>query len=293
MMRNITALKENIFVIAVISSIIVVLLLVVIWPVAQVVGMSFFKIKLGADPKPIGLANYSRIARDPKFWYYLWNSVIYTLGSLSISFLISMAVALGLNKIEKFKGIYRAMILLPWAIPEAVASLVWRIVLNDQIGILNYLLLGLGIIRVPILWLGEPEMAMFSVILADSWTRIPLITVLLLAGLQGIQEDLYEAAKIDGANGFDRFRYITIPLLRSTISVTLIIVGIFIFRTYTMIAVLTNGGPGDTTEVFTTYIFQTGFVLLDQGYSSALSVVMFIIVVGISLLYRNRSVYGR
>lgn len=292
-MKNLTTLKENIFVVAVISSIIVVLLLVVIWPVVQVVGLSFFKLKLGANPKPIGLANYSRIARDPKFWSYLWNSVIYTLGSLSISFLLSMAVALCLNRTEKLKGIYRAMILLPWAIPEAVASLVWRILLNDQIGIVNYLLLRLGIIHVPILWLGEPEMAMFSVILADSWTRIPLITVLLLAGLQGIQEDQYEAAKIDGANGFDRFRYITIPLLRSTISVTLIIVGIFIFRTYTMIAVLTNGGPGDTTQVFTTYIFQTGFVLLDLGYSSALSVVMFIIVVGISLLYRNKSVYGR
>jgi multiple sugar transport system permease protein len=292
-MKNLTAVKENTFAVAVISSIIVVLLLVVVWPVVQVVGMSFFKMKLGANSKPVGLANYARIARDPKFWFYLRNSAIYTLGSLSISFVLSMAVALCLNRIVRLRSIYRAMILLPWAIPEAVASLVWRIILNDQIGIVNHLLLRLGIIHVPILWLGEPETAMFSVILADSWTRIPLITVLLLAGLQGIQEDQYEAAKIDGANGFDRFRYITIPLLRSTISVTLIIVGIFIFRTYTIIAILTNGGPGDTTQVFTTYIFQTGFVLLDQGYSSALSVVMFVIVVGMSLLYRNKSVYGR
>jgi multiple sugar transport system permease protein len=286
MIKGSTFFERN-FVFLVISANLIILLTVVVWPVIYVINASFYDIPLGGASKFIGLRNYINIIHDKLFWEYLWHSIIYTAGSLSISFIVSMALGICLNGIDKLKGICRASILMPWAIPVAVSALIWRLILNDQIGIINGILLHLHILKQPQAWLGTPASAMVSVILADSWTRIPLITILLLAGLQGIPNELYEAAKIDGAGGISRFRYITLPLMASTIKVTLIIVGIFIFRTYTLIGVLTSGGPGDSTQVFTTYIYQTGVVYLDIGYSSALSVVMFTIVVFVSLSYTS------
>jgi len=288
MIRGSTFLERN-FVRLVISINLVVLLTVVVWPVFYVVNASFHDIQLGLPREFVGLKNYNKILHDHFFWEYLWHSIVYTVGSLSVSFIVSMILGICLNGIDKLKGLWRASILMPWAIPVAVSALIWRLILNDQIGIVNGILLRLGILQQPQAWLGRPASAMISVILADSWTRIPLITILLLAGLQGIPLELYEAAKIDGAGGISRFRYVTLPLISSTIRVTLIIVGIFIFRTYTLIGVLTTGGPGDSTQVFTTYIYQTGVVYLDIGYSSALSVVMFTIVIFISLSYRSSS----
>jgi multiple sugar transport system permease protein len=286
MIRGSTFLERN-FVLLVISVNLIVLLTVVVWPVFYVINASFFDIQVGAPREFVGLRNYNTIIHDKFFWEYLWHSVLYTIGSLSTSFVVSMILGICLNGIDKLKGFWRASILMPWAIPVAVSALIWRLILNDQIGIVNGLLLRLHILKQPQAWLGSPASAMISVILADSWTRIPLITILLLAGLQGIPNELYEAAKIDGAGGVSRFRYVTLPLMSSTITVTLIIVGIFIFRTYTLIGVLTSGGPGDSTQVFTTYIYQTGVVYLDIGYSSALSVVMFTIVILVSLSYRS------
>jgi multiple sugar transport system permease protein len=278
---------ERHFATIVIGSILLVLLLVVLWPVLYVFYMSLYEVEFTAPSAFVGLRNYSRLIKDAHFWEYLKNTAIYTGGSLSLAFLLSMIIALSLNRIVRFKGAFRAIILLPWAIPVAVTALLWRLLLNDQVGAVNAMLMRIGLLQRRVLWLGEPSLARLSTVVADAWTRVPFITILLLAGLQGIPQDLYDSAKVDGAGPLVRFRYVTVPLLRSTIIVILIIVGIYIFRTYTLIGVLTSGGPGDATQVFTTYIYQTGVERLDIGYSSALSVVMFSIVILISLLYRG------
>ena len=282
---------DDYFIVIVLGVTLLVLFSVVLIPTIYVFLLSLFEVAISGEMRFIGLGNFARALSDPEFWQFTYQTLIYAGGSVSISFLIAFICALALNRLRYLQGILRSLILLPWVIPPAIAGLIWRWMLNDTNGIVNDLFVNrLGIVAENILFLGRTSWARLSVVVADSWTRIPFMAILLLAGLQSISQVYYESARVDGANWFQQLTKITVPLMRSTILVTLMIVTMLILRTYSIIFVITDGGPADTTQVLTTYIYNNTVRYWELGYGSALSVILLIIVVLITLYYTRQLV---
>jgi multiple sugar transport system permease protein len=288
MIQKISDFVNDHLIVIVIGITFFVLLLVVLVPIIYVFLMSFFYIHISGSMKFVGLGNYLRALNDPIFWQYIYQSLIYTMGSVLISLLISFPLSVSLNEIRLGKSFFRSLVLLPWVIPSSISGVIWRWMLNDTNGLINYFLHRIGIIDTSILFLGTTFWARMCVILADSWIRIPFMTILLLAGLQSIPLELYEAAKVDGANYFEQLFKITIPLMKSTILIVLMIVTMFVIRTYEIIYILTDGGPATRTEVITTYIYKTTVQYWELGYGSALSVFLLIVVVFITLFFTQK-----
>ena len=282
---------DDYFVLIVLLVTFIVIFSVVLIPTIYVFTLSLLEVDISGATRFVGLANFFRAFSDRDFWQFTYQSLLYTIGSVVISFLISFLCALALNNIKKLTGLFRSLILLPWVIPPAIAGLIWRWMLNDTNGIINDLLVNrLGLIDQGIVFLGITSWARFAVIVADSWTRIPFMVTLLLAGLQSISQVYYESARVDGANSWQQLFKITIPLMRSSMLVTLLMVTMMVIRTYDIVFVLTDGGPADTTQVLTTYIYNTTVRYWDLGYGSALSVILLIIVVLITLYYTRQLV---
>jgi multiple sugar transport system permease protein len=282
---------DDYFIVIVLGLTFLVLFSVVLIPTIYVFVLSFFDVAISGEMRFIGLGNFARALSDSDFWQFTYQTLIYTGGSVAISFAIAFVCALALNKLRHLQGMLRSLILLPWVIPPAIAGLIWRWMLTDTNGIINDLFVNrLGILSKNILFLGITSWARLSVIVADSWTRIPFMAILLLAGLQSISQVYYESAKVDGANWLQQLTKITVPLMRSTMLVTLMIVTMLILRTYSIIFVITDGGPADTTQVLTTYIYNNTVRYWELGYGSALSVILLIIVVLITLYYTRQLV---
>ena len=291
MFAKIARFFDDYFIIIVLGMTFLVLFSVVLVPTIYVFLLSLFEVAINGEMTFIGFGNFSRALSDPDFWQFTYQTLIYTGGSVALSFFIAFLCALALNRLRRFQGVLRSLILLPWVIPPAIAGLIWRWMLTDTNGIINDLLVNrLGILAKNILFLGITSWARLSIIVADSWTRIPFMAILLLAGLQSISQVYYESAKVDGANWFQQLTKITVPLMRSTMLVTLMIVTMLILRTYSIIFVITDGGPADTTQVLTTYIYNNTVRYWELGYGSALSVILLIIVVLITLYYTRQLV---
>jgi multiple sugar transport system permease protein len=209
----------------------------------------------------------------------LWNSAVFTFSSVALELIIGMGIALVLNQSFKGRGIVRTIAILPWALPTALIALAWTWIFNDQYGVVNDILLRLGLIQTGINWLGNPTLAMISVIVADVWKTTPFISILLLAGLQSIPSDLYEAQAIDGASPWQSFRQITLPLLLPQIVIALLFRLAQSFGIFDLISVMTGGGPGGATETVSLYIYATVMRYLDFGYGAALVVVTFLLLV--------------
>jgi len=190
-----------------------------------------------------------------------------------------MAIALVLNQKFLGRGLVRTTAILPWALPTALIGLAWAWIFNDQFGVVNDILLRLGLIKTGINWLGDPTLAMMAVIFADVWKTTPFISILLLAGLQSISPDLYEAHSIDGATPWQNFTRITLPLLLPQILIALLFRFAQAFGIFDLIAVMTGGGPGGATEVVSLYIYSTVMRYLDFGYGAALVVVTFLLLI--------------
>ena len=233
----------------------------------------------------IGLGNYVEIAKDPRFWAALGHTAFFTVVSISLELLIGLFLALAMNRVFRGRGFVRAAVLVPWAIPTVVAALLWRFIFESQGGILNAMLVNIGILKAPMVWFIEAKTAWVPVILADVWKTTPFVALLLLAGLQNIDLSLYEAAAVDGANAWWQLRHITLPLLKPAILVTLIFRTLDGFRVFDLIYVLTGGGPGTSTEPVALYTFNALLQNLRFGYGSALSVVIFAITFALALFY--------
>lgn len=262
-----------------------ILLMVAVYPVLRVIYMSMTEFGITMQAKFVGPKNFFEIFTDINFFRYTRNSLIYTFGAVAISFTVGMIIALALNKNLRFTGFLRTIALWPWAIPPVVASITWKWMYNDVMGILNDLLLRCGLISQPLSWLSNGSLALASLLIVHAWIDIPFVIVLLLAGLKSIPQELYEAASIDGASNWKQFTKVTLPLLKPTMMVTLLISTAFAFRTFDIVFTLTRGGPGDATELLVTYIYNNAFQFLRFGYSSALSVIMVIITILIVLFY--------
>ena len=233
----------------------------------------------------VGLDNYVELARDPRFWSSLGHTLFFTAATVSLELVLGLVIALAMNSAFHGRGAARATSLLPWAIPTVVAALLWRFMFDSQAGIVNALLVAIGFLERPMVWFIEATTAWIPVILSDVWKTTPFVAILLLAGLQGIDRSLYEAAEVDGAGAWWRLWHITIPLLKPTIFVALIFRTLDAFRVFDLLYALTGGGPGTATEPIALYTHTIILQHLRFGYGSALSVVVFIITFVLALIY--------
>jgi ABC-type sugar transport system permease subunit len=233
----------------------------------------------------IGLENYQEAFQDPRFWSALGHTAFFAITSVCLELILGLGLALALNQAFRGRGLVRAAVLIPWAIPTVVSALLWRFMFEGQSGIVNTVLVSIGVLREPVVWFIEPAAAWVPVILADVWKTTPFVALLLLAGLQNIDASLYEAARIDGARAWRQFLHVTLPLLRPAILVALIFRTLDAFRVFDLIYALTGGGPGTSTEPIALYTFNTLLQNLQFGYGSALSVLVFVVTFTLALLY--------
>ena len=256
-----------------------------LFPLGFSLYMSVQKWDLFRPAKFVGLANYhSLFAHDPLFVIALRNTVVYTVGTVVPTVLISLAVAGVLNRKVKGISIFRTIIFLPLAVSSVVMAVVWQFVFNTNNGLLNIMLGWIGIGPVP--WLNDPKWAMLSLCTVSVWRSVPFATVILLAAMQGVPDNLYEAAKLDGAGEVRQFVSITVPLIRGAVSFVVVISIIHAFQAFDLVYVLTggNGGPETATYVLGIMLFQHAFGFLEFGYASALAWVIFAILLVLTVL---------
>lgn len=265
-----------------------VLLGVFIYPAIVLLWTSFLQIQ-GVVTNFVGLSNYQQMLTDPAFWDAVVNTLTYSFGSLIISIFVGLGFALALNKVvnQRLRGVYTTLILLSWAVPLSVVGVTWRWIFNGQLGVANQILMDLGIIGAPYGFLANSTSAMVLVILADSWSRIPFVTIVLLAGLQSIPESVYDAAKTDGATTFQTFRHVTLPYLRPSFFVAALITWMFAWRAFAIPFTTTRGGPGNATTMLSVYIQEFGINLFNYGLASAISIFLVGVTLIVAMVYVN------
>lgn len=257
------------------------------YPIGYSVVLSLHRLVLGLPHlgQPfVGLANYRQLLQDTVALRALGNTLVFVACSTALELLIGTTIALVIHQRFRGRGWVRAAILVPWAIPTVVSSQMWRFLFNDNYGLLNFTLFGndLSAYRA---WLAEPAFAMAAIVAADVWKTSSFAALLVLAGLQTIPEDLYEAARIDGAGAWQRFRHITLPLLKPALLIALLFRTMDAFRVFDLVFVMTQGGPADATNVLQFYGYKKIFAEGLMGYGSTVSVLVFLITLAVSLAY--------
>ncbi|MBC7251921.1 MAG: sugar ABC transporter permease, partial [Anaerolineae bacterium] len=229
---------------------------------------------LWSEVKTFTLDNYVKLAKDKLFWNALSITFRFVASTVLLHLLVGLAVALALNAQIRANRFFRVIAILPWTVPDVISGLIWRFMYNPTSGIINHFLRELGLTKSYIEWLAQPHLALPSVIFADVWRGYPFVMIILLAGLQAIPRELYEAARVDGASSLQEFRHITIPLLRRMIIIALALDTIWQFRRFGLIYNMTLGGPGHVTEILSLYVYKQYFKYFNFEYASAMAVVM-------------------
>jgi multiple sugar transport system permease protein len=237
----------------------------------------------------VGLDNYAKSLADPVFWSSLWNSLIWVIAAVALQFLLGLAAALLLNRRFAWRGIARALVVVPWALPSVIIGLIWTWMLDFNLGLVNAIGTRLGLLAHPVPWLSQPGTAMAAVILAVVWQGFPFFAVTLLAGLQAIPAELYEAASLDGASPFASFRNVTLPGLAGVITTSLLLRMIWVANSLDLILVMTGGGPGTATQTLPLHAFLTAWSGGDYGQGSALAVLLMLLLLGVVVAYLLRS----
>jgi multiple sugar transport system permease protein len=277
---------------------VIVLGLVMLFPLVVGFSYSVRDIEL-LDPFSggfVGLEHFRALARDAVFREALVNTLWWTFGSVLFQFAFGLLLALLLNRAFPGKGVVQALVFLPWAVPSFLIGLNFAWLLNPVVGPIPHWLTALGLMSEPVNILAYPDTAMWGPIVANVWYGIPFFAITLLAALQSIPEDIYEAAEIDGASRLQAFLTLTLPLLTPVIAITVLLRTVWIANFADLIVVMTGGGPADTTQTVATYIFTQAFRRLDFGYASAIAVVLLLLLLAYSLciLYlRQRLLVGR
>ncbi|MEE9224615.1 MAG: sugar ABC transporter permease [Bacteroidota bacterium] len=260
--------------------------LVALYPAVNVLWLSLHrKMLLFNISQFVGLDNYLFLLRDSRFWNSLWNTAYFTGVSVALELALGLGFALVLHRSFRGRGLMRAIVLVPWAIPTVVSAKMWDWMYNSEFGVINYVLKSLGLVVDNVNWLGNPFWAIHAAIAVDVWKTTPFVALLLLAGLQVIPHEVYEAGKIDGVNRWQAFRRITLPLLKPVILIVLLFRTLDAFRVFDVVYVLTSGGPADTSETLSIYAYKLFFTTLQFGYGSTIAVVVFLCVLALSFLY--------
>ncbi|VEA65725.1 Inner membrane ABC transporter permease protein ycjO [Serratia plymuthica] len=272
------------------------MLLLTAWPLGRTLWLSFTDAALvgdGVTPAWVGVDNFLYALTDPDFQAALWRTLYFTVVSVAFEGGIGVLVALLLNQQFHGRNLLRVLVILPWALPTIVNATMWRLNFNPDYGSINALLTQLGVIDHYRSWLGDPAAALNAVMLADIWKNYPLITLLTLAALQSIPEDLYEAARLDGASAWRRFRAITLPAILAPLAVALVLRTIDAFKVFDIIYVMTRGGPMDSTKTLSFFVYQESFSYLRAGSGAAYAVLMtllcgLLIALYMLMLFRQR-----
>jgi multiple sugar transport system permease protein len=248
-------------------------IVVMLYPAVRTFVLTFYRMNLANSLQAefAGFDNIFRLALDSRFHETLWTTTLFTTLSVSIEFAAGLLLALAVDTWIRGRGTVRTILLIPWTLPTAVIAVLWGWIFNDQYGILNSLLMRSGLISEPVSWLGGTSTALAAIVIADAWKTIPFVFVILLAGLQSVPQDLYEAVEIDGGGPWAKFRLITWPLLARFVFVAIIFRIIQAFSIFDLVYVMTGGGPGGSTETLSLYAYQTMMRYLDFGYAAALA----------------------
>ncbi|MEI6157794.1 MAG: sugar ABC transporter permease [Atribacterota bacterium] len=273
-------LQKNYFAYRSIIPYVIFILVLVVYPVVHNILVSF---QTGTT---WSLQNYRDVLTDPLFWVVSGNTIIWTVSCVLLDLVVGLGLALLLNQDTRGKMIFRTIILvIPWATPDIVAAVTWKWMYNDMYGVLNDILVKMGLIRGYLPWLAVPNLAKIAVIIANLWKGFAISAMFYLAALQTVPKELHEAASIDGANVWQRFIKVTIPAIRPYIMTTVMLTIIWTINYFPLIFVMTNGGPSNATDTLVTHSYRTAFRFLDFSHSTAISNINFIIVLTVSIIY--------
>jgi len=260
-----------------------------VYPIIFNVVMSFqrytAKSFVQGDAPFIGFGNFVRLFSNPDFGVAVQNTIVFTIGSLFFQFVIGLAIALFFNQKFPLGSLLRSLLLMPWLAPILVSGAIWVRFFDLDYGIINYILRSLGTIQQPLPWLTDPHLAPISVLIANIWIGIPFNMVILYGGLQDIPAPLYEAAMIDGANAWQKFRYISWPLLRPVSTVVLLLGLIYTLKVFDVIMSITRGGPANSSQTLNTWAYSLSFTTLDFGLGAATGDILMLIVLVFGLIY--------
>jgi multiple sugar transport system permease protein len=268
------------------------LLGLVAYPFVVAVSMALTDRTVGNPGKFIGLTNVQRLLQDSIYLQTLHNTLIYTAGATVLKLVVGFGLALLINERFRFRQAVRAAVLLPWIVPAALGTLAWLWIFAPSFSVLNWILIHLGLVKTGLPWLVDGNLALFSVILVNAWRGIPFFGITLLAGLQAIPTELYEATAIDGAGRLGRFWYVTVPLMRPILLITLVLSIIWTFSDFQTVYALTGGGPLNSTHLLATLSYQVGIASGRLGEGAAISLsmlpVLFVLVV-VQIVYLRRT----
>ena len=263
---------------------------VIVYPLISAIYLGLFSIYTPTmEGEWVGLDNYRRLLASGEFWRSLLNNVIWTAGTLTLQLVFGVLVALMLHRNLVFRAFARSLVLFPYFLSTVVAVLVWRWLFNDLYGVLNHLLMWAGIVDMPVDWLGTMPNAMISLILVGAWKYFPFVVIAVLARLQSIPDELYEAASIDGAGAWGRFVDVTLPQLRDVLIVVVLLRTIWDFKEFDLIYLLTGGGPIIGTQTLPLMVYKEAFALNQMGGASAVAVLMMLIMLLFMILYLSRA----
>ena len=281
--------KNRFFIIAMVP-LMVLIGSVYVYPVFRAIYLSFSNfslIRIGSGLEFLGFENYTRFIMRRQGQQVLINTLLFSFSTVSIQVLLGLGMALLINKQVRGRAVVRSLLIIPIMVAPVVVGYMWRWIYNDRNGILNYVLFKLELINMSLNFLSDAQLAMPAVIHAQIWYGLPFSTLILLGGLQSLPKSPYEAALIDGASIFQQFRYVTLPLMRPILMVTLLLGFMISFQAFDLIYILTYGGPGMRTEVINSYGYKIAFRSFEMGYASSIAVtslVILLIIGGITLL---------
>ncbi|QWZ10127.1 sugar ABC transporter permease [Nocardioides panacis] len=260
---------------------------IIIYPVLRTLIISFFQVDsaLATETPFVGLHNYTAVLTDPGFWATVARTLYFTIVSTGLELLLGLGLAALLNVDLRGRWLFRAIVVIPWAVPTIVNAAMWKGIFNAQYGALNGVLTQLGLLDEYKAWLGDPILALNAVVVADVWKTTPLVAFFLLAGLSSIPKDLYEAAKLDRASTWRTFRSITLPLLVPSIAIVLILRTVEAFKVFDLIYGMTRGGPANGTQTIAYYAYTTAFSDQEYGIGSAISYLIVLVILALSTIY--------
>jgi multiple sugar transport system permease protein len=263
---------------------------VIVYPLLYAIYLSLFSIYTPTlKGNWVGLANYTTLIGSRSFWSALGVTIVWTVGTLTVQILFGVAMALLLNQNILFRSLARGLVLFPYFVSTVVAVLIWRWLFNDLYGILSYLLISMGVVSMPIDWLGKMPNAMETLIFVGAWKFFPFVVIAVLARLQTIPEQLYEAATIDGAGPFGRFFDVTLPQLKDILTIVILLRTIWDFKEFDLIYLLTGGGPVNNTRTLPLIVYQQAFGLNQMGMAAAYAVAMMVAMLGFMLVYLHQA----
>lgn len=260
------------------------LAVVSVYPILRGIALSFYEYGGLQEDVWVGLGNYETVFQLPEFWVVVRNTFVWAFAAVVLMAAIGLAFATLINRDFTGQSIATTLLLLPWTIPFIAVALNWTLLFDFELGMLNGILRLFGL-HEGIAWLGRSRYALFSITLAYVWRNFPFFMITFLAAMKGIPNDLYEAARVDGSNRLDLFRHITLPFLKPIGIVTTLLMSLWTLNHFTLIYVMTSGGPGNSSMVLPVYIYRRAFLQNEMGVAAAIAVVMLVIMMGYGLVY--------